>query len=228
MDSGASGHSTNCLDDAIEIRESGSASIGHSGSATKTSKTISIPGMFVQKDGTRGMRATLTDVSYCENHNFNLLSLTRLLVSGWEVVSGDATGITLGHKEKGLSIVADIVIPTAKGAIMACRFIRSEASEVSAVSTGAKTKMSVAKAHELLGHGCEADNRAPAKQLDWDLTRGSFGVCMHCAQAKAKQKNVCKASESPKATTPGGRVYVDLSKVTVPMAEGGEYTIAQK
>ena len=37
MDSGASGHSTNCLDGATEIRESGSESIGHSGSATKTS-----------------------------------------------------------------------------------------------------------------------------------------------------------------------------------------------
>ena len=59
MDSGASGHSTNCLDGATEIRESGSESIGHSGSATKTSKTISIPGMFVQKDGTRGIKATV-------------------------------------------------------------------------------------------------------------------------------------------------------------------------
>ena len=79
-----------------------------------------------------------------------------------------------------------------------------------------------------MGHGCEADTRATAKKLNWVITRGSFGVCLHCAKAKAKQKNVCKASESPKATTPGGRLYLDLSKVTVPTSEGGEYTISQK
>ena len=93
QDSGASGgHSTNWLEAATNIREPGSASIGHSGDVTKASNTIDVPGIVVQKDGScgttcGGMTATLIEVSYCasaNHHNFNLL---RVIVKHYQTVS---------------------------------------------------------------------------------------------------------------------------------------------
>ena len=53
-------------------------------------------------------------------------------------------------------------------------------------------------------------------------------TCIHCAKSKARKKNVSKASTSPKATVPGGRVYLDLSVVTVPKSDGTNVAIHQK
>ena len=52
--------------------------------------------------------------------------------------------------------------------------------------------------------------------------------CLHCARSKAKKKNVCKDSKSPKATEPGERVYLDLSNVTVSREDGSDFEINQK
>ena len=52
--------------------------------------------------------------------------------------------------------------------------------------------------------------------------------CEHCAIAKAKQKNVVKESKAEKATHPGERVYLDLSRVTVSKSDGSEFEINQK
>ena len=45
------------------------------------------------KDGTLGTKATLTEVNFNKTHNFNLISLTRLLMRGWHIKTGDKTGI---------------------------------------------------------------------------------------------------------------------------------------
>ena len=46
------------------------------------------------------------------------------------------------------------------------------------------------------------------------LTGGTLKPCKHCAQSKAKQKNVRKESVEQKSDVPGHRMYLDLSKVT--------------
>lgn len=48
------------------------------------------------------------------------------------------------------TIEFDIVIPTPKGSIFACKFVRL--AELSAVSADSGVKMSIGKAHCLLGH----------------------------------------------------------------------------
>ena len=52
--------------------------------------------------------------------------------------------------------------------------------------------------------------------------------CKHCAKSKAKQKNVCKESKSQKAEVQCGRVYLDLSKVTVSRDDGTDVDLNQK
>ncbi len=114
-----------------------------------------------------GLKATLTDVNYNEKLNFNLISLTRLLCSGWNITSGNAAGITLTNNSGGV-INFDIVIPTARGAIFACRFVRD--ADVCAASTDVGTKLNIQRAHELLGHGDEESTRKTAQELGWILT----------------------------------------------------------
>ena len=223
-DSGASSHSTKSEKGARNKKGTFSTSVGHTGPAIKATSSIDVPGRFLEKDGSSGIRACLTDVSFNEGLNFNLLSLSRMLVQGWKISSGNASGIQI---QKGENVIKfDIVIPTAKGAIIACRFIRD--SDINATSTETGVRMGIEKAHRLLGHGDENSTRLTAKKLGWVITPGKLKPCEHCAKAKAKQKNVTKRSDSAaKAEKPGERVYLDLSKVTV-AGEKGEVELNKK
>ena len=224
-DTGASCHSSKSKRGASNERSSGSASLGHAGEAVKATSTFDLKGRFVRKDGGLGMKATLTECSYNASHNFNLISLPRLLCNKWKIVKGDATGITVKHPS-GDVIDFDIVVRTGKGAIFACRFIRDV--ELAGVSTGAGTVMNIAKAHGLLGHGDEESTRQSAKELGWVITRGKLDPCLHCARSKAKQKNVCKASDKEKAKEPGERMYLDLSTIKVLQEDKTEFELKRK
>ena len=119
---GTSSHSSKSNNGAKNVKANGSQSLGHSGKAVEAISTMDVPGQFIGKDGSSGMKATLMDVNYNPKYNFNLLSLTRLLMNGWRITSGDKTGITIKNVNES-EITFDIVIPTVRGAIFACRFI---------------------------------------------------------------------------------------------------------
>ena len=127
---------------------------------------------------------------------------------------------------RGGNIVFDIVIPTENGAIFAVRFVQD--SEVHAASTDTGTRMNITNIYGLLGHANEDTVRQVATQLGWVITHGTLRPCLHCAQSKAKQKNVCQLSTSTKAKEPGGRVYLDLSKVAVAKKDGSEVELNKK
>mmetsp|Transcript_12683 Transcript_12683/g.27426 ORF Transcript_12683/g.27426 Transcript_12683/m.27426 type:complete len:127 (-) Transcript_12683:424-804(-) len=57
------------------IRDSGSASLGHAGEAMKATNTIDLSGQFVARYGGLGMGATLADCNFNESLNSNLMSL---------------------------------------------------------------------------------------------------------------------------------------------------------
>ena len=61
-DSGASSHSTKLEVGARNKKESSSTSVGHTGPAIKATSSIDVPGRFLEKDGSPGMRACITDV----------------------------------------------------------------------------------------------------------------------------------------------------------------------
>ena len=222
---GASSHSSKSNSGAKNVKANGSQSLRHSGKAVEAISTMDLPGQFIGKDGSSGMKATLTDVNYNPKYNFNLMSLTRLLMNGWRITSGNKTGITIRNMNKS-EVTFDIVILTVRGAIFACRFIRD--ADINAVSTDVGVRMNIEKAHRLLGHGDEESTRHTAKQLGWVITRGNMKPCLVCAKAKAKQKNISKQSTSPKAMEPGGRVFLDLYKVTVSRSDGSNFELKKK
>ena len=73
-------------------------------------------------------------------------------MNGWRITRGDKTGITIRNVNES-EITFDIVIPTVRGAIFACRFIRD--ADINAASTDVGVRMNIEKAHRLLGHGDE-------------------------------------------------------------------------
>jgi hypothetical protein len=76
----------------------------------------------MSKDGKAGMRAVLKDYSFSAKHNFNLLSMSKLVhKQGWKITRGDQTLIRIKNG-KGGTIDFDIVVPTEKGAIYVCKF----------------------------------------------------------------------------------------------------------
>jgi hypothetical protein len=80
----------------------------------------------------------------------------------------------------------------------------------------------------LLGHINEEDTRQIARELKWTITCGKLQPCEHCAIAKARQKNVVKFSTAEKSTTPGERVFLDGTKLTILKEGGNEYVIDRK
>ncbi len=172
-----------------------------------------------------GVESNIDRCELNEKLNFNFMSLTRLLCSSWSITSGNAAGIILTNVSCGV-INFDIVIPTAHVAIFACQFIRD--ADVCVVCTDVGTKMNIQEAHELLGHDDEESTRKTALELSWILSQGMLKPCLHCAKAKAKQKNVCKESTAPKTDVPGGRANLDLSKVTVTKTDDSEFKLTNK
>ncbi len=71
------------------LKDSGSQSLGHTRNAVEALNTMDVAGQFIGKDRSAGMKGTLTDVIYNDKYNFNLVSLTRLLMDDWKVTTGD-------------------------------------------------------------------------------------------------------------------------------------------
>ncbi len=85
-DSGASSRSGKNKRGAKNIKSSSSQSLGRTGNVVKALNTMDFAGQFIGKDGSSGIKATLTDVNYNNRYNFNLVSLIRLLSIWYEKV----------------------------------------------------------------------------------------------------------------------------------------------
>jgi hypothetical protein len=61
------------------------------------------------------------------------------------------------------------------------------ANEINAVARDKEPmKVTIQKAHDLLGHLGETMCRKTAKSLGWEVSQGSLNVCVPCTVAKAK------------------------------------------
>ena len=81
------------------------------------------------------------------------------------------------------------------------------------VKLNSAIKMSIDRAHAILGHSSKAKTRETAAALGIFITRGALKTCESCTIAKAKQKNVNDASKGEKAIKYNGRVYHDIATV---------------
>ena len=121
-----------------------------SGKAVAAQKDIDLPGVLCDKYGNKLQPVNLTEVGFTPDSNFNLCSITRLLVDVWQLKGNiDALSVSKG----GVTITFDIVIRTRKGALF-CTYIKRN-NKVSGRAVDKEKAVSVAKAHALLGHSHE-------------------------------------------------------------------------
>ncbi len=140
-------------------------SLGHTGGAVEATAIMDIPGVFASKDSTVGMKAVLQDCSFSKEHNFNLLSMSRLLhTQGWKITHGDKSLIRIENGKGGV-INFDIVVPTAKGAVYVSKFVQGV--EIALACTATCTRMKINMAHCLLSHRNEDSVRKTVKQMGW-------------------------------------------------------------
>ena len=106
------------------VQEACTYSLGHKGEAVESTSVMDIPGVFISKDGTLGLKAVLHKCSYNKEHDFNLFRILRLFHNqGWKITQGDKSLIRIENGKFGV-INSDIVVPTANGAIYACKFMQ--------------------------------------------------------------------------------------------------------
>jgi hypothetical protein len=115
-------------------------------------------------------------------------------------------------KKGGHEITFDIVINTPKGVVYAMYFRRD--SELAGAATDKTVKLTIQQAHDRLGHFGEDATRQTAKQLGWELTKGSLKPCESCAAAgKAKQRNIPKDNNGESLKLHESRIYLDIATV---------------
>ena len=218
-DSGSTVHSTRYMmgmKNAKKGTEDDAITMGN-GAREGTEMIGDLQGTMCDKEGKELGPATLTDVAYMPTSKFNLFSTTKLLLNGWEL-HGNNSKIWL-TKEGKSPVVFDIVIETPRGAIFAMFLNRNTevAGAAADFERNRKSTMSIALAHERLGHANEEATRAAANHLGIKITRGTLKVCEACARAKAKQKNVPKynATHELELAFPT-RVFMDIATVKTP------------
>ena len=110
---------------------------------------INIPGVFMTEAGEKGLPALLKYCSFNGGHDFNLLSMSKLShKQGWKITLSDKSLIRIKNGKGGV-INFDIVVPTEKGSIHTCNFMRM--TEIAASSTERWVRLNSNIAH-CLGH----------------------------------------------------------------------------
>eukprot|EP00536_Pseudo-nitzschia_multiseries_P007362 jgi/Psemu1/17822/gm1.17822_g len=191
FDTGATSHSSNIMRCATNLQDSGATITTQSGNELKGCKVGDILCEKVDKDG-----------KY--EHQ------TLLQGNGWVATGSNKIDWPL---QKGSNKVNfDIQIPTYTSCVWVGYFqrIADNGQDIGAVTvtvtatttTSKGTKMSITKAHQLLGHMDEEKTQKTAAALGWTITRGAMKPCEDCAKAKAKRKVIPTESQHQAATKP--------------------------
>ena len=131
------------------------------GTKTATEIIADLRRIVCDNQGNKSTKVMLSKVRYSLKNKFNLFSVTKRLISGWDI-GGDGNKIWL--RKNGQTIKFDININT-KGVIIFAIYINQEFStqEISAMGADYRMKVSINKAHELLGQMNEDVTRAAEK-----------------------------------------------------------------
>ena len=211
-DSAASTSVTNSLSGMSELSPyEGSIQVGN-GAAVK----VQYKGVFTGKTDIEGHAKTIKirDVLVAFDFIGNLFSITKALSGGAKLDNDDENIVV---RKGDIKLVFGEKIHSGNGFLLGCKLepiskLGNTSMEKGYSMTENKEKKSLPAItmHMKLGHASETKTRATAKKIGQKL-HGKMDVCSSCAEGKAHQKKVAKASEGSKKI--GERVYIDLSTV---------------
>ena len=171
------------------------------------------------KEGQEWCKFTLTEVQHVPKAAFNLINETKLMMNGW-TMTGKGDAIIFSKPKTDLQLVFDIIVRTKRRQLFGMYISRRTEGEVANAAqteaTETVTKMSIKQAHAKFGHCDETATRAIAKDIGYEISRGTLGPCEACTVAKAKQKNIPKNVKHDKANVNNGRVYLDIATIKAP------------
>jgi hypothetical protein len=194
------------------------------GDRVQASVLGTIQGIIISRSGEVIIPTKIGNVTCTSNATFNLLSIPVMLKKGWKL-NGTEKMMTL---TKGRDVIKfDIIVPTAKEMLFCLHIKRQANREVGAVTANNRViRASPAKLHALCGHGGEERDRAIAKHLNIQVTRGKLKPCSACTTTKAKSKALIRGQTNqtqdqemkmkPTNKEKIVRAYVDLSAIKVP------------
>jgi hypothetical protein len=207
----------------VEKAGQGDAITMGNGKSEDTAVIGNIDGRLCDKNGNVLNDEKISDVTHLPKGKYNLFSITKLQNDGW-TLGGNADTIWL--TKGNIEIKFDIKIPAPKGVLYAMYHERkteiaapttvipgTEAGTANVTNIQTPKRMSVKKAHDMLGHINEKAVRKTVIALGWELTRRTLGVCEPCTEAKAKLKNLPQHPEAPLSTKDEKRIYLDITTI---------------
>jgi hypothetical protein len=133
------------------------------------------------------------------------------------IINNMETQIT--HRFGRTFALFDKTLRTDTGAITGVKMVPR--SEVARLMLECGQTVNVKTLHLLLRHACKATCQATAKHFGLNL-KGQTMVCMDCALAKARQKNVSKESQVV-LSKPGECFYMDISSTKAKFFGGNKF-----
>ncbi|KAL7555591.1 hypothetical protein ACA910_003221 [Epithemia clementina (nom. ined.)] len=151
----------------------------------------------------------LSHVALVPTAAFNLFSITKLQLQGWQL-GGNKEAIWLKKGRK--KIVFNIMIKTPKGCVFAMYVTRN--NPTGEIGGAAKaTSFTIQQAHDKFGHVGADKTKEITKALKITITKGRVMLpCAACAAGKAKQKNI-KRAIAMKQKNGQRQAYLDIATI---------------
>jgi hypothetical protein len=166
--------------------------------------------------GQQKIQIVLRNCKFVPDLFVNLLSLTQAIKMGFNMTN-DGLKIKLSNKK--FQMILDQTIKNNDGVLIGV-FMEPILPEIHLSMSNNKVS-TIDELHDIFGHPSEYILRMTIKKYNLKGD-GKLNDCKACAIAKAKAKNIGKINEN-KTTTPGERLYLDISSVNKPSYGGSKY-----
>jgi hypothetical protein len=205
-DTGATVHSTSIIKLAQDWRQETNNTVVVMGNGQKEEvmKTGKVTGIVKNCEGGIQGNITLLEVMFLPNGQYNLISITKVMQSGWKL-EGDENKISLRKHNKIL--IFEIKIKTSRGVLFAVRIENGQELMTATVNNKFETKkVDINEAHALFGHLSIKMTQNISKTIRWELT-GEADRCKHCAIARGRQMNFKKKTDHVALKKIGERLF---------------------
>jgi len=196
--------------------------------------------MLQVKNGIQDYNITLKNVLYVPDLIINIISLTRVIDLGFDVIS-DKKQIAIKHGGTIIRFDKRLITTTGHVQYFEANEMKESKDNYSSstnqdsnevvkpksrdkeedqvhVTFAPGTSFNIEKIHSILGHANERTCQETATHYGWKVT-GKLNVCANCAEAKAKQHPVSKEIKE-RANLPGERLFVDIQPIRKESAGG--------